>query len=565
MSQDALVYHLAVPQKFIELGRIHYVEGNFYSAFPMNVEMLFTWGLLLGGEQLAKWFHWLLYVGSFLAVGAIAYELELRRMLGRERIDRSAIDHRSADLEAAGRRALLAAVLFATIPSVMLIAGWAYVDLGVVFYCALSVLAFLRWAELATGDVVVNTADSEARSRGAAPTGYLVGSALFAGFAAGCKYTAMIQAIFIGLAIVYVGARSSWSLVRIGGNGAIVAGVVTLVAGPWFAKNWLLTGNPLFPFAHEVFRGADWDQGRADVLAHSLKEWGGLRELSDLVTLPWDVSVSSWFFSQERFDGVIGGAFLACLPLIVWGLWSSAGARRESGYSSSFSYRLVAAFALAHLATWVFTTHQIRFLLPALALTASLASVSQARFPSARVRAVTSGVLLASAMVGFGFYGVQFSLRNPLPVVFGLEDEDVFRDRNLPGGDYAVFQYIEEELPESSRILFGSCGNPGYLCRRPYYSDALFENRTLDALLAESRSPDRLVEAFERRGFTHLLFRLETVFDPTLRKSEIPLPRQRLLQEFLNRHGALLIRVDQTVLYEVGRGAGAAATESVDP
>src|SRR5688572_2629574 len=146
VAQDALVYHLAVPAKWIEAGGFVPIAGNFFASFPQNVELLFAWGLLLDGDSLAQWFHWFLGALSAASCASLA-----RALPGRT-------------------SGLTAAAIFATVPTVTLIAGWAYVDLGVVFFATASLLGFVRWVE-----------------RDEAP--WLLASALLAGLAAGCKYT----------------------------------------------------------------------------------------------------------------------------------------------------------------------------------------------------------------------------------------------------------------------------------------------------------------------------------------------------------------------------------------
>ena len=146
---------------------------------------------------------------------------------------------------------------------------------------------------------------------------------------------------------------------------------------------------------------------------------------------------------------------------------------------------------------------------------------------------------------------LHFAYHNPLLVALGLESKEQFLEREIPGGDYRVFEFIERELPADSYILLGSLGNPGFLVKRSYYSDALFENHTLARMLAGCDTPGATLEVFQRRGFTHFLFRWDTVFDPEGIKSEIPLDDQKKLMRFLNRYGRQLIRVGGTCLYEI--------------
>ena len=509
VAQDALVYHLAVPAKWIEAGGFVPIADNFFASFPQNVELLFAWGLLLDGDSLAQWFHWLLGALSAASCASLA-----RALPGR----------------ASG---LTAAAIFATVPTVTLIAGWAYVDLGVVFFATTGLLAFVRWVE-----------------RDEAP--WLLASALLAGLAAGCKYTGGLQGLLVAGGVLAAGAFRGRPAGPTCLRAAGAAAVVGLVASPWWIRNMVFTGNPLHPFGHAVLGGAGWDAERAEVLSRMLGEWGRTGGILDTILLPWTVTVSGRFFSEEHFDGVIGPLFLAAAPLLVLAV------RRSPAHA------IVLAFAAAHAALWVVTTRQVRFLLPCLAaLAAVLGSVLPgvaARASPGRLEGLRSTAwktVVASALaVNTLFAVLHFAAHAPLAAVLGLETRSAYMARELPCGDHAVFEHIEKHLPARSRILMGSLGNPGFLVKRPYHSDALFENRTLAAILASSRTPDEAYRELASRGFTHLLFRMEFVFDPSGKKSEIPLGDQTKLMELLNRHARLEFHASGTYLYELGWGTG---------
>ncbi|MGQ9592736.1 MAG: hypothetical protein ACUVYA_20860, partial [Planctomycetota bacterium] len=416
---------------------------------------------------------------------------------------------------------------FATVPTAALIAGWPYVDLGVVFYCVASTACFVRWLP-----------------RREFP--WLLFAAAFAGVAAGCKYTAGFQGILLLAAVVF--ERRKDGLRACASSSAAVASGVGLLAAPWLVRNLALTGNPVYPFFYDVFGGKSWDAERAHVLSLFLSEWGKGDGLWDTLVLPWRLTVSGRFFSQEGFDGVIGPVFLAGVPFLLLGMRLS----RE--------YRTVALFALAWSAFWIATTRQVRFLLPAAACAASLLG---AAVPGA----VRSRGLRAAAAASFGaafaldvlIVAVYFAAHCPLAVVLGVEPESSYLRREIPGGDYPVFEHIERELPRESHILLGSMGNPGFLVKRRYTADALFENRTLARVLDESPDPDRVLDGFRARGFTHLAFRFDCAFEET--KSGLSIEQRRRLAEFLNRHARLLAEAGGTVLYEVGCGIGPLARD----
>ena len=118
---------------------------------------------------------------------------------------------------------------------------------------------FISQTTLAKDDVplagmLVCAMGSLSRKRLKGPLGaWRVGAALGLFFAV--KYTAMLSLPIIVLAID-APWRAGWRM----GRHAIAAGVALVIAGPWYVRNWILTGNPIYPtgvsvLGRSVFRG----------------------------------------------------------------------------------------------------------------------------------------------------------------------------------------------------------------------------------------------------------------------------------------------------------------------
>ena len=69
-----------------------------------------------------------------------------------------------------------------------------------------------------------------------------------AGSAASCKYTSVVFVVIPLSILVAVMSRRDWF--RAVGTCALA---VTLACGPWFAKSWVQTGNPVYPLLAGVF------------------------------------------------------------------------------------------------------------------------------------------------------------------------------------------------------------------------------------------------------------------------------------------------------------------------
>lgn len=497
-AQDALVYHLAVPAQWIDAGRIMYVPGNFFSGFPMNMEILFAWGLLLKGPDVAA----LLHAGVGLAAAVAAAVAILR--LGGDR-----------------RAAALGALALVSMPTAFHLAGGAFVDLAVV---AFQILAFLAYLDHRT------RLDRRA----------LILAGLFCGVAAGIKYTGGIIAIpiAIDIALRRRALRGRWVA-----EAAILAASAMVAFLPWAARNAIALGNPVYPFAYAIFGGAEWDAERASLLSRFLSEWGG-RSFARLLELPYAIALRAEFSSSDGFDGVIGPFFWISAPLAI------AGAMRIRAARPAF------AFAGIFLAAWLALTWQIRFLLPALVFIAIGACASLPHLASRPIQRRAIGAALGFAIaVNIAIDGAMLARSNTLAYAFGMEDRDAYYLRELPGGDWPVFRTIERDLPAESRILMAACGNPGFLCKRPYRSDALFENWTLARLLAGAPDPAAIEARIRTEGFTHILFRLPLVFGQPGRQSDLSLAEQRALATFLDARCERIAEASGTVLYRIGRSS----------
>ncbi len=498
ISQDALVYHLAAAETYVNEGGLVFIPGNFYANFPENAEMLFTLALLLEVEPLANLFHWLFGV---LAVATIA---------------------KVASRATGGRGGSLAACIFATVPSVALISSWAYVDLALVFFQMIAILAFLRWVE----------------PMGDRRTGLLVLTGIFIGFGAGCKYTGGAVGVVLGLGLIISGLARSRKKSEIFKDLFILGTVSIVVVSPWYLKNIILTGNPLYPFLYSVFGGEGWDAQRAQTLSIYFKNFGGDSSLWGLMKLPWRLTFEAQFSSIENFDGVMGPAFLIGTPFLFLAL---KGKRLG---------QILLFFTVCFVAIWVLTTRQMRFLIPSLAVLSVVIAYGVVELRSLGARRIATFALIGAFTLNLGSMLMRFASHNPLPVAFGLESEDRFKEREIACGDYPVFAFLNEKLPQDARVFLAASGNPGYLVKRSYYMDALFENHTLITILKSCKTEEQVFKMFQEGQFSHLLFRWELVFDDSGLKSGLDRKEQVLLMATLNKYAKLLIHHKGTFLYE---------------
>ena len=77
---------------------------------------------------------------------------------------------------------------------------------------------------------------------------------------------------------------------------------------------------------------------------------------------------------------------------------------------------------------------------------------------------------------------------------------------------YDMFQYVNANLPDDTKVFLVYMKNIGYLCDRPYYSDSMFESYTIQKILDQGRTPLDVYQILKKKGFTHVLYDVNYVF-----------------------------------------------------
>lgn len=276
---DSWVYHLVGPERYISAHRLTYDFDNYYLFFPSFTEMLFTAGMALKSDVVARLVHFGFLLLTLGAISAFAFR-HWRRRSG-----------------------LLAVALFLSIPTAVLIATWSYVDLALTFYSFAALYALLNWL-------------SQAQSSEAGPRHgrwNLLGWLILAGFSAGAalsiKYTGVVSLLVLGAVLLWNLVRHRLSCRRFLLSGVMVLGVALLVAVPWYAKNAIVAGNPIYPL---VWGGAEWN----DIATRWFLTPGQKMSLVELLIVPWSLTVLGTQGSST-FDSTYSPLFLMLLPLLL--------------------------------------------------------------------------------------------------------------------------------------------------------------------------------------------------------------------------------------------------------
>jgi hypothetical protein len=450
---DALLYHLAQPARVLQDGGLRPVDvPQFW--FPNLTENVYLWTLALGSERAAQIIHFVWGTSAALLLW------------------RWAVKVWSIEI---GRKTLL---LLAAIPSLPMLASWAYADLALAFYAIAALYALTSFGSTKS-------------------TAWLRVSGIMAGLALTIKYTSFTVPLVCGV-LILLWERKSFSQAYLH---ALQFSFITLViAAPWYLRNAIFMGNPFYPF---VFGGRYWDAFRAQWYsgAGTGIGWNALQ----IFSLPLNVILGTQ--DQNFYDGRIGPLFLILVPFALWILASRARQDSENGRS----LQAIGLFSLTSFAAWTFgvinSSHlwQARLLFPALipfAIPMALSWDAVKLLDSSRFRiSFFSNVVIAVVLALTVFDNAAFVLqRNPLTVAFGMQSRDGYITRVNPS--YAALMQAMDRLPADAYVY--SLFEPrSYSLPRRIQPDAINYNFSHDLYLY--KTPAEIIQSWKAEGYTHIL------------------------------------------------------------
>jgi hypothetical protein len=250
---DALTYHLAVPNAYVQAHGFTYLPYNVYASMPLGGSLFYLAPIQWDGLITAS--------ASHLVVSLLALALTYR--LARLWLERF--------------YAAFAAALVALTPAFANCMAVPQADHFQILFAVAALYVYFCQEGDRPG----------AYRRGILATGVFLGAAM------GVKYVAAA----VGALVIY--------------------GAAAAMVAPWLVKAWVERGNPVFPLLYDVFGGRDFTAEQARrLLAWHTYGIGAGRAWGDWLLLPYRVAVKS-DLSYGHFMGIVLPYLLPLAALAV--------------------------------------------------------------------------------------------------------------------------------------------------------------------------------------------------------------------------------------------------------
>ncbi|NOR14365.1 MAG: hypothetical protein GQ544_01540, partial [Candidatus Aminicenantes bacterium] len=456
---------------------------------PQNMEMIYTAGMLLHCDTVGLLVHYSL--GILAALGILLLAREFSSL----------------------NTAIWTAVFFYVgIPFIPHAAQG--VDLAPIFYSVWAFYAFIRW-------------------RNTERIAWLSLAGVLAGLCAGTKYTGIYTPLALFFLVVLAILKDRKTA---GGNDSLAVRTLMLfiffgfLSGcPWYLKNWLVTGNPIYPILYPLLGGKGWNMSS---YLEGIKRLNADMGLLGRSFFDYAISPLKLIFLQNRIF-VRGG--MGLLTLSFFPVLFLLGKR----FIQRYSWLLI--FSLPFYAVWVIFSQHGRFLLPLVALWSIPCTEAAFKLIKEGGYLRVLSVLILLLGIGMGAVLAPVYASRFIPVVIGAESRDSFLSKTTMF--YQDIQWMNNNLPAGSLVM-SDFVNLYYLDR-----PSIWMNARNAAWIDYSRietTEDVLKRGIEL-GITHIF----VMSEPSIKEWDDLVAKELLKRLYYNPKGWAIFSISMGISFEV--------------
>jgi hypothetical protein len=443
VSTDALEYHLLIPKLFFKMGKIDYIPSLLESNYPCLASYIYMLIMPLAGDIVCKALHFWTGIFILLAMGRLIVKTS------------------------PGTNRLLGPALYLSMPVFVIILGWAWNDAFFVFFLLLSISYLLDY----------HLADPHRRG----PRGLLLAGTT-AGLAAWMKYTFVMLFLVILLLLLVAVLRWQWKWYHLFWF-LLPIGLISMLV---LVKNWVFTGNPVYPFLNNIFHSPYWTDAANEYFHHALTRW----EMPD-----WNWSTYFLFPFRMTLKPILVDTHPGILPLVFIPLLFFRGSNKGITFLKTF--------IVFSVPVWLLIQTETRSLLTMFAVFFCVAAMGIERM-AWKHKAFRRPLVLFLCLAVLANLGItivtNYQLTKPIAYMLGLETGKAFLLREAKS--QMTYEWLNRNPAVGKVLLVGFFG-PYYLEKTAYFS-SVCDPPIAELLSNGITTPQSLWEKFRGLGITHV-------------------------------------------------------------
>jgi hypothetical protein len=347
------------------------------------------------------------------------------------------------------------------------------------------------------------------------------------GIAIGSKYNALIALFIISMMLMLRYVRDTNKQIKAFQYGILFFGIAILVTSPWYLKNYLQTGNPLYPLFNRFFQSLHHGPVQEVLYRQVIQKTGQInffkmREVMYGETF-WEtllIPIRMFFQGEDNsyryFQGALNPILIVFSPFILLGKRHV----KDKLLFVSFSVLFVTM-------AYFLTAKQVRYILPVLPFLTILAvmgikdlldNLKERKFFSfsqsgknltSIAKIIIFSIISVLLVFNLLYLKNRISAIKPFGYVLGRETKKSFLRRHLL--HYQAVEYINQNLPDDAKVFTMFLGRRGYYLERDYRNEPSFGIHTINQMIKRSSNEKVFKKYIRSMNCTHILMRTSLV------------------------------------------------------